>query len=54
MEADKRKNKHDHDDQTDEVNYAIHEKSPGAEATHAIPLLTRTAVSAFLLNSGGG
>ena len=29
MEAEKRKDNHDNDDQTDEVNYSIHGGSPG-------------------------
>jgi hypothetical protein len=46
MEAEKRKDRHDDDDKTDEVNYSVHGKSPG-RVGDTFPLLTRTAVLPF-------
>jgi hypothetical protein len=47
MEAEKRKNEHDHDDQTDEVNYSIHDViSCHRLATRYSPLLNSHSNSA--------
>jgi hypothetical protein len=47
MEAEKRKDHHDDDDQTDEVNYSVHGKSPGRVGEASFSLSTRTAVPPF-------
>jgi hypothetical protein len=47
MEAKERKDRHDDDDQTDEVNYSIHERSPGRVGDNQFSLSTRTPVPTF-------
>jgi hypothetical protein len=47
MEAEKRKDRHDDDDKTDEVNYSVHGKSPGRVGEASFSPLTRTAVPPF-------
>jgi hypothetical protein len=52
MQAQERQNGHDDDDQTDEVNYSIHDMPP-AQANERRRLLTqnRSAVAKFLSRS---